>query len=39
MAPMIVDRQASEVGRPDGFVVVRNLNYGSNPLEGTTATC
>ncbi len=36
MAPMLVDWQTSEVDRPDGFVVVRNLNYGGNPLEGTT---
>ena len=36
MAPMLIDWEASEVGRSDGFVVVRNLNCGGNPLAGTT---
>jgi len=36
MSPAIIDWQASEIDRPDGFVIVHNLNYGGNPLEGTT---
>jgi hypothetical protein len=36
MAPMLIDWKASEIGRSDGFVVVRNLNCGGNPLAGTT---
>ena len=36
MVPLIVDWDASEIEQPDGFVVVHNLNYGGNPLEGST---
>jgi hypothetical protein len=36
MAPLLIDWEASEVDRPDGFVVVHDVNYGGNPLEGTT---
>lgn len=36
MAPMIIDWDQSEIHRPDGFVIVHNLNYGGNPVEGTT---
>lgn len=36
MAPLIIDWKASQYDRPDGFLVVHNLNYGGNPLEGTT---
>ena len=36
MAPMLIDWDESEIDRPDGFVVVHNVNYGGNPLEGTT---
>jgi len=36
MAPMLIDWEASEIDRPDGFVIVHNLNYGGNPVEGTT---
>lgn len=36
MAPMLIDWDASEIDRPDGFVIVHNLNYEGNPLDGTT---
>ena len=36
MAPMLIDWDASEIDGPDGFVIVQNLNYGGNPVEGTT---
>lgn len=36
MAPAIIDWDASDVSRADGFVMVRNVNYGGNPSEGTT---
>ena len=36
MAPMLVDWNASEIDGGDGFVVVHNINYGGNPVEGTT---
>lgn len=36
MAPMLVDWEASRIGVDEAFVVVHNVNYGGNPLEGTT---
>jgi len=36
MAPMIINWNASDPYGPDPFVVMRNLNYGGNPYEGTT---
>lgn len=36
MAPMFIDWGASEIEGPNGFVIVQNLNYGGNPIEGTT---
>ena len=36
MAPMLIDWEASQVKGPDAFVVIHNLNYGGNPIEGTT---
>lgn len=36
MAPMFIDWDASEIEGPDGFVIVQNVNYGGNPIEGTT---
>ena len=36
MAPLLVDWNASELDGEAPFVLVHNLNYGGNPLEGTT---
>ena len=36
MAPALVDWRASQVDRENPSVVVRNLNYGGNPLERIT---
>ena len=33
---MLVDWEASDVGRSDDFAVVRTLTFGGNPLGGTT---
>lgn len=36
MAPMLIDWEASDIDRPDGHVVVQNVNFGGNPVEGST---
>jgi len=36
MLPMVIAWGQSDVTKPDGFVVVHHLNYGGNPIEGTT---
>lgn len=36
MAPVLIDWEESRVEGPDPFVVLHNLNYGGNPIEGTT---
>ncbi len=36
MMPMLVDWKASDIHRADPLVVLRNVNYGGNPLERTT---
>ena len=39
MAPLIIDWKASEWQSEDGFVIIRNLNHGGNPVDGTTVLC
>lgn len=36
MAPILIDWEASEIDRNDGFVIMHNLNCGGNPVDGTT---
>lgn len=36
MAPMFIDWKKSTLDAADASVVVHNLNYGGNPIEGTT---
>ncbi len=36
MAPVLVDWKASRIRADDPFVVLRNVNYGGNPIERTT---
>ena len=36
MAPLIIDWQASRPEGPEGFIVIHNLNYGGNPVDGFT---
>ena len=38
MAPLFVDWEMSDPVR-DGYAVLRNVNYGGNPFEGTTQLC
>ncbi|MBL0714778.1 MAG: hypothetical protein JJV98_13875 [Desulfosarcina sp.] len=36
MAPVLVDWKASRIQGDDPFVILRNVNYGGNPIERTT---
>ena len=36
MAPVLVDWRAIDIGQAEPEVIVRNVNYGGNPLERTT---
>ena len=36
MAPVLVDWKASRISDEDPFVILRNVNYGGNPIERTT---
>jgi hypothetical protein len=36
MAPVLVDWPASRITADDPFVILRNVNYGGNPIERTT---
>ena len=36
MAPVLVDWKASRITSEDPFVILRNVNYGGNPIERTT---
>ncbi len=39
MIPMMIDWDASKIDTEDGFVVIRTLNHGGNPVDGTTVFC
>ena len=36
LAPVLVDWKASRISDEDPFVILRNVNYGGNPIERTT---
>ncbi len=39
MAPLLIQWDASDITKEDGFVIIHNLNHGGNPVDGTTVLC